>query len=92
MKGVIWFDNEEVWSSSMLDIIRLGGELEEVVYEIRLAIWVNYGLHEKELGRFFDDEGSIIPWKVCVWRITLYICGMLWEVLGCQVMKWDQGG
>jgi len=38
MKGVIWFDNEKVWSSTMLDIMRLGGELEEVVYDIRLAI------------------------------------------------------
>ena len=38
MNGVIWFDNEEVWSSSMLYIMRLGGELEEVVYDIRLAI------------------------------------------------------
>ena len=35
-------------------------ELEDVAYEIRLVILVNYGLHEKKLRRFFGDVGATI--------------------------------
>ena len=62
------------------------GELEDVAYEIGLVIWVNYGLYEKKLRRFFSNVGAIIPWKVCIEENLRYVKWLL-EVLGRQVMK-----
>ena len=63
MKSVIWFDNEEVWSSSMLDIMRLGVELEiwslrlDLLFELTMVYSV---FRIEKLRRFFDDVGDSI--------------------------------
>ena len=67
------------------------GELEGVAYEIGLVIWVNYGLHEKKLRRFFSNVGAIIPWKVYI-EENLRCVKWLLEVFGRQVMKREYRG
>ena len=67
------------------------GELEDVAYEIRLVIWINYGLLIKELRRFFSDVGTTIPWKVCIEKNLPYVEWFI-KVLGHQVMKREYRG